>query len=176
MLNIDVTKGYAIAAGGILLILLLIQLLPYIGKLATGVWLWISKHFIYPYALDRHRAVGPWSRAAVLIHLTYVTLNVSCLSFRVSSTSKAGLRAGTLSLINLVPLFIGLHHSFIADILGISLSSLRHVHRSASWMASSLALFHLLVAVAGKTPFPLIKSQNLFTLIVCTNLPFTHKN
>jgi hypothetical protein len=171
----DITEKYAIAAGGIFFLLLIVQLLPRLAGLVEGAYLWISKHFIYPYALNRHRGVGPWSRATVLIQLTYVTVNIFCLGFRLSSTSKAGLRAGTLALINMVPLFVGPHHSFLADTLGISLSSLRRVHRSASWMTFAFALFHVIVAVAGRTSFSLSKSQNLFTIIVSTQPPSRHR-
>ncbi|PVH68363.1 hypothetical protein DL98DRAFT_522818 [Cadophora sp. DSE1049] len=53
ILNIDVTEGYAFALGGILSILLLAQLLPYIDGLVKGASLWIKKHLIYPYAQGR---------------------------------------------------------------------------------------------------------------------------
>ena len=166
MNSIDSTEGYAIAVGGILLILVLVESLPHLSGLLGVVYLWISKHLVYPYALKRYRGIGPWSRATVLIQLAYVTVNVFCLGFRTSSLPNAGVRAGNLSLVNLVPVFAGPHHSFLADRIGLSLSSLRRVHRSASLMSFSLALFHVLVAVANRTPFPLSRSGNLFTIIV----------
>lgn len=47
--------------------------------------------------------------------LYYIALNVFCLAFRVPTLSKAGLRAGNLSLANMIPLFAGAHLSFLAD-------------------------------------------------------------
>jgi hypothetical protein len=171
MRGIDLTEGYAIAAGGILFMLVLVELLPHFRRFGGVVYLWISKHFIYPYALNRHRGIGPWSRATVLIQLAYFTVNIFCLGFRISSVSKAGLRAGNLSLINLIPVFAGPHQGFLADRIGVSLSQLRRIHQSTGLMSFSLALFHVLVAVADKASFPLSRSQNLFTIIVST-FPF----
>lgn len=166
MRSIDLTEGYAIAVGGILLILVLVESLSHLGWFFRTVYLWISKHLIYPYALRRHRGIGPWSRATVLIQLAYITAKMICLSFRNPSLSEAGPRAGNLSLINLIPVFAGPHHGFLAERIGLSLSSLRRVHRSASLTSFSLALFHVLVTVANRKSFPLSRSGNIFTVIV----------
>ncbi len=97
--------------------------------------LFTSKHITYPYFLHRHRLLGPWTRSDVLIQLIYITTNNLCLGFRVPILSKAGLRAGNLSLANMVPLFAGPHLSFLADVLGFRLDSYRYVHRSAGTVA-----------------------------------------
>ncbi|KAH6706214.1 hypothetical protein BKA61DRAFT_436840, partial [Leptodontidium sp. MPI-SDFR-AT-0119] len=97
-----------------------------------------SKHLTYPYLLHRHQSLGPWSRAQVLVQLIYMTANVSCLSFEnvfglrfgFLNITKAGLRAGTMSLVNMIPLFAGPHLSFLAGYLGASLITVQRVHRS----------------------------------------------
>ncbi|KFY19587.1 hypothetical protein V493_07902, partial [Pseudogymnoascus sp. VKM F-4281 (FW-2241)] len=107
----------------------------------------------------------PWSRAGVLLQLIYTTLNLFCVGFRVSTISGAGLRAGSLAVVNMIPLFAGAHLAFFADQLGVSLKTIRAVHRSVGFMAFSLGLFHVLVIVASNVPFPLNESRNLFAVI-----------
>ena len=163
----DITKVYAIAAGGALATLVLIRFLPYLIRLTCRITPLISKHLTYPYFLDRHQLFGPWTRAGVLIHLLYVLVNVFCLCFPVSSTSAAGRRAGTLSLVNMAFLFAGAHLSFVADLLGVSLRTCRRIHCAAGWVASALLIFHVLVVVFNRADFPIHESNNLFAIIVC---------
>lgn len=163
--TMDPPAKYSLAAGGVLFLLFLIQLTPHLAKLFKGVAIWILKHFIYPNAIDRHRLVGPWTRAIVALHLVYIALNIFCLGFQVSSASKAGLRAGTLSLINMVPLFAGPHLGFLADMLGLSLISFHRIHRSAGWMSFAMALFHVATVIVSGASFDLSQLANIFTLV-----------
>ena len=109
----------------------------------------------------------------MLVQLIYIAANITCLivtisksGLQVSTISESGLQAGSLSLINMVPVFAGPHLSFLADLLGLSMSTYRHLHRSAGIMSCSLTLFHVLVAVASHPPFGLDLPQNLFAVIV----------
>ena len=162
----DITQAYGIAAGGILLIFVLKNLRSHIEPLIDGVSLLISKHLIYRYVLHRHRLLGPWSRAHFVIHLIYITANIFCVSFRASNVTKAGIRAGVLSLINLISLFAGLHLGFLADLLGISVSTYRHAHRSAGLMSAVLLIFHITSVLSSSIPFTLNLPEHLFGLIV----------
>jgi hypothetical protein len=150
----DITQAYALAAGGIAFPFPCANLFSYLPGFGHYVCLFMSKHLTYPYILNRHALLGPWSRADLLIQLVYLATNIFCLSFRVADISSAGLRAGTLSLINLIPLLSGPHLSFLADLLGIQLSTYRNVHRSAGFTAFALATFHVLTALATKHPLP----------------------
>lgn len=164
-LSMDITQVYAVAAGGILFVFVLINLLPYLASLWKHISLFTSKHLTYPYLLHRHRFIGPWSRAEVLTQAIYLTVNIFCLSFKVSDKAKAGLRAGTLSLINMIPLFAGPSLSFLADRLGVPLQLYRCAHRSAGLMSFALVLIHVLSVVAQKGSFPLGQPQHLFAVI-----------
>lgn len=57
----ETTQLYAIAAGGIALLLVLINLRPYVTQSIDTLTLMISKHLIYPQFLYRHCYLGPWS-------------------------------------------------------------------------------------------------------------------
>ena len=167
----DITQKYAAAAGGVFFMFIVINLLPHITPLIRHISLLTSKYLTYPYLIHRHRFLGPWSPADGLVQLVYLTGNIFCFSFRVSTISEAGLRAGTLSLINTIPLFAGPHLGFLADLLGVSLRTYRHVHRSAGLMSFALILFHVLVVVFSRASFPLDLPQNRSGLIVRLHIP-----
>lgn len=162
----DITLEYAIAAGGILTLLFLANLLRlslpvirYVGRKA-------SKHLTYAYLLHRHRYLGPWTRAQVLVQLAYAAANICCLCFHVSSIQEVGRRAASMALINTVPLFASPHLSALSDSLGVSLVTARQMHCSVGIMASALTLVHLLFTLAATPSFDLRISQNLFAVIV----------
>ncbi|KAI9769850.1 MAG: hypothetical protein M1840_003844 [Geoglossum simile] len=166
----DISQVYAIAIGGNFCLLLILNSLPYIVRLVRYLSPLISKHLIYRYLLHHHRVIGPWSRASVIVQLIYITGNVFCFSFRASTILEAGRRAGTLSLINLIPVFAGPHLSFLADLLGLALSTFQQIHRSAGLMSVFLALFHVLIAVVSRPYFALSLPQNLFAVIGASSL------
>ncbi len=101
----------------------------------------------------------------ILIQVVYLTINIFCLSFRVSDVAKAGTRAGTLSLVNMIPLFAGPSFGFLADRLGVPLKVYRRAHRSAGFMTFTLVLLHVL-AVVSQGSFSLGQPQHLFAVIV----------
>jgi hypothetical protein len=164
---------YAVAAGGTFSLLVLVHLVPYLIPFCTRVSFYASKHLTYPYLLHRHQILGPWTRAGVAIQLAYLALNVFCVAvsdlswhdLRASTFAEAGDRAGTLTLVNMTPLFAGFHHAFLADLLGLSLKSIRGIHRSAGWMACGLLFLHAMAA-ASQASLPLGVPQNLFAAIV----------
>lgn len=73
----------------------------------------------------------------------------------------------------MILLLVEPHLSFLADRLGLSIRTYRHVHHSASLMLFALALFHILVVVGSKASFPLNLPENLSGLIVCLHIPPT---
>lgn len=97
---------------------------------------------------------------------------ICCFEFWDTTISQAGLRAGTLAMINLIPLFAVPHLSTLADLLGVTLSTFRQIHRSAGVMAVMLTIFHLLVMIASQPSFPLDLPQNKFAVIGVSLLGF----
>ena len=168
----DTIQIYAIAAGGTLSIFALINLLPILVPLVTRIS-FLAKHLKYPYLLHRHRILGPWSPAGVMVQLAYLAVNLLCIlvvklswsGLRVSSFSNAGRRAGTLAEVNKIPLLAGPYLAFLADRLGLSLKTIRSVHWSAGWMTATLVLLYAM-ATASDRPLLLGVSQNLFAVVV----------
>jgi hypothetical protein len=155
-----------IAAGGIFTILFLLTLRPYLVQFIEHLVLLQSKYLTYPQILRRHSFLGSWTPAGFAVHVVYITMNVYCLEFWKLTTTKAGLRAANLALINMMPLFLGNHLSFLADLFGISLNTFRMVHRSAGMMSFGLALLHVLIVVASRASFSPGVPEYLYGLIV----------
>jgi len=162
----EITRIYAIVIGGILVLFVFTNWFRYISQFIRYLLFFMSKHLAYTYLLRRHRFLGPWTRAEVLIQAIYMTTNLFCLFFRVSKLSQASLRAGKLSLINMIPLLAGPHLSFLADILGVSVTSYRSVHRSGGLVSFTLGLCHVIMTAIGGGASNLISDQHLFELIV----------
>jgi len=172
----EITQIYAIAAGGIFPMFILVHLLPWIVRFVKYVFLWISEHLMYPYLIGRHRILGPWSRAVVFIQLIYITGNIFCIGFRVSTIAEAGRRAGTLAVVNMIPLFAGPHLAFLADLLAVPLRIIRRVHRSVGIMAFLLGVVHVLVVAESKVSLPLDVPRNLFAVIVSVHFSLCARN
>ncbi|OCT49043.1 hypothetical protein CLCR_04721 [Cladophialophora carrionii] len=173
----DFSEVYAIAIGAVFGAALLLNGWPWISRCVRPLSPLTSKYLVYRYVLHRHRFMGPWSLAGVLLQLIYVTGNILCIALRmrhgqtrISTLSQAGQRAGTLSIINLIPLFAGLHLSALSDLLGVNLRTVRQIHRSAGVMASLLMVFHALVALRSQPTFALNQAPNLFGVIALAAL------
>jgi hypothetical protein len=171
----DIIQIYAISAGGAFSIAAFVHLLPYISPFITYVSLGVSKHLTYPYLVDRHWILGPWTRAGVIVQLIYVAVNLFCAGFGASTIADAGLRAGTLAVVNMIPLFAAPHLAFASDLIGVSLKSIRSIHRSAGSMVFLLGLLHVVVVAASNVSLHPDVTRHLFAIIVrvpslCTSL------
>ncbi len=162
----EITQIYAIVAGGVFLLLMFMKGFPFIQQVLQSLNITISRYLTYPLIVRRHRLLGPWRPADVLLQLLYISLNVFCVTFRVTSFDEVGDRAGTLSIINMAPLFFGLHLSFLADLLGLSLSNYRRIHRSAGMMSFALVALYTFAAVYYDPTYSLRLPGNLYLLIV----------
>jgi len=143
----DITQVYAAVLGGSILLMFYINVHCYVVSIVRAFSWVLSNHLVYPQIVRRHRFLGPWSRADVLLQLVYIAANFFCVGFGATTAHVAGVRAARLSLINLFPTFAGLHFGFLADFLGLRLSTYRYIHRSAAYMSCTLLVLHVLIVV-----------------------------
>lgn len=165
----EITLGYAIAVGGAILVATLIHLLPCLPFFIPHTWPLIHRgvrYLAYPYLLRRHRFLGPWTTIDALTQVVYIASNFFCVGFRASDIAQAGVRAGSLSLINLIPLFLGPHLGFLTNVLGVSLRTITRIHRYSGLMACTLMAFHMAVILISGAPFILQSSENIAAVIV----------
>ena len=164
----DITQIYAIAAGGFFALIGLIQLWLRIARfLRRRTYGLLLRHIVYPYLIRRHRFLGPWTRSSVLLHFSYLAIIAFCNAFGVKTLDQASMRAGTLSLINTVPLYFGFHISFVADILGFSLQLYKRIHRTIALVSTALGLFHVIVSATSGSSGSLGR-QRVYGLTVCS--------
>jgi hypothetical protein len=161
-----ITQFYGIAASSLLIILLISNILRHTAKVRRNITLCCYKHLTYPYLLDRHLLIGPWTRASIIIQLTYLSANVVCICLQSSTFTEAGLHSASLALINLIPLLAGPHLGFLADAFGFSLESYRSIHRSAGWMFIVLVVFHISMALIHQSTFSIIRTSGWSGVVV----------
>lgn len=171
----DVTQYFAVAAGGIFGVVVIVNFIAQLAHLwRTHLSATILRHVIYPFFLSRHRFVGPWTRTSVLLHLFYWAAMGFCCSFRVTNLTDASARAGTLSLINMIPLYSSFHLSFVADMLGISLRAYRRLHGSVGYVAGALTIFHTVINVTHGVSQPHSRTYGL--MVSLTNFTSLNPN
>lgn len=162
----EITQVYAIATAGIFVILVFINVWPYIELSIRVLSIWGSRYLVYPKLIHRHQYLGPWNIASVHLYIFYLAVNVFCISFKAPNIESAGLRAANLLLINLIPVLAGHHLGFLADVLGITIRVYQRLHRAGGIMSVFLLLGHVIAVMTTKTGFPLSAEDNMWGLIV----------
>ena len=158
---------YAICVASVFAVFFFLTFRLYVLQSVKYVVLLLCKVLAYPQILRRHSLLGPWTPAGFLVCTACVAANLYCLEFWKLTSVKVGLRASNLALINMMPLFLGAHLSFLADRFGVSLKMFRLLHRSAGMMSFALLVLHVLVVVArGAGEYSLGVPENLYGLIV----------
>ncbi|RAK94827.1 ferric reductase family protein [Aspergillus ibericus CBS 121593] len=167
----DISAIYAITAGGVFAALVFARIISILVKWTDLFSVLVSRHLTIPYFVHRHRLWGPWSRASVILHVTYAAMNIFLILFRITSLTSAGRRAGELALINLVFPLSATHLSYLADLLGIKWRTCCRIHRATGWMTIVLVSFHIIAMIQDQQfSFSLYESQDMFTLIGAASL------
>lgn len=162
----NLTELYAIVAGGLLALSAVLKFCWRLWKTTRRCTLLVLRYLVYPLFIRQHRLVEPWSRSGFLLRVVYSMVNTFCSVFRISSAAEASSRVATLSLINLIPIFLGPHLSFLAMIMGFSLQTFKAVHGSSAVVAVLLAATHTILSVYGNKPFSVRDTSQLYGLIV----------
>lgn len=158
---------YGVVAGGILVALCMARATSLMARWANLTDSLITRHLTLPYIVRRHQLFGPWSRGSVLLHLSYIIVNIFLIFFGDSSLTGAGRRAGALALTNLTFLLSAMHLSFLADCLGITLRNCKRIHRAVGWMVIALQIFHIMMAtLVSRMDFPAYEPENFAAILV----------
>ena len=163
------TSIFAIAVGGLLITCVFVNFVSQFSGVPRG-----SKPFLarlrYPYVIRRHGVLEPWTLLDLLLQSSYTIVNFYCLGLQ-DGLAKVGHRAGTLSLINLIPLFLGPQLNFLADVLGLTLATFQSAHRCTGLMAVGMAILHTIITIFGSSNFALRSLLNMSGVLV----RFSHK-
>ena len=148
----QLSQIYAVAAGGCFLAPFLYCTSSFFRSwIQNRTLFFIFKYLIYPILIRRRRMLGPctyWEAFATLLHWS---LTAICNLVGVRDISDFGTRAGTLSIIHLIPLLFSDRLSFAADLLGLSLRTYTAIHGSVGVMAILQGFLHSIVFVTHGT-------------------------
>jgi len=142
------TTIYGIAIGGAYITLLLYRIMKFIYYFVQKRTIFfLLKHVLYPVLIRRRRFTKSVNRGFAVFTVIYWAGTVACNWIGVDNISEAGLRAGTLSTLNFVPLLFVNRLSFGADLLGVSLRTYHLMHGSIGVMAFLQGLFHVIIVL-----------------------------
>lgn len=102
----------------------------------------------------RDRRWPSWTWWSLVRQLSLLTGNVLLVFLGMTDIQDAARKAGTLAVLNMVVFYLGPHLSYLGDILGVSLATVKSLHRVMVLPFLSLVVFHLTV---------LRPTQNVFT-------------
>ena len=145
----DVTRIYAIVAGSLFAVLTTINFCIHLCTILQTFTVWILRHIVRHFILQRHRLVGPWSLRGFILRCIYILTNIFCSIYRIRLVVEAGKRTGIILLINLMPLYFGPHLDLLAELLGVSLYDLHTIHGSAAVASVLLSAAYALFSVFG---------------------------
>lgn len=160
------STAYALVAGGCFGLLSLVQFVIRLFDLLYTLFQDLKRYIIYPFLIRRHHLIGPLTRARFCLLVIFIIINAFFCAFKVSSLTEVGVRTGDMALINLIPLFFGLHQSFVADLLGLRLQFFRFLHRSAALMCIAQATVHSIAEIRSRWAFSFRGQVQLYGLIV----------
>jgi len=156
-----------LAAGGIVLVLLLYKMSAYISRwIQDRTLFYIFKYLVYPILIQRRRFLGPLNRYSAFCIGVYWISTAACNIVGVRTLPQAGNRAGSLAVLHLVPLLFSGRLSFAADLLGFSLQTYFRLHNSIGIMAFTQTFIHITIFLANNA-FLIHDSQHFYGLLVC---------
>jgi hypothetical protein len=172
MLSLNPTILYALVTVGFLILLLLLHYLGHVVIYCRQYYSrFVYKHLIYPVVFLRTRFNDPICRLSLLLEILHVVFILVCCIFNVPSISAAADRAGILSVVHLVPLLLGLHQAFAADLTSLALQDYRRVHSWLGLTAFLLIIFHATVRILIRHSASLVSDQiTLFGTVVSLTL------
>lgn len=124
---LTVTLIYGITICAIFVALLLLRLV----SILENHTLFLLLRNVYPFLYRR------------FLFLAYVSLTIFCNVRGVHNASQASIRAGWLSVTNLIPLFVSGRMAMVVNALGLSLRDVFAVHTATGFMAVAQAMTHI---------------------------------
>ncbi|KAI0836083.1 hypothetical protein F5Y06DRAFT_274157 [Hypoxylon sp. FL0890] len=131
--NISITGWYAILSGSILALLMLLRLFRFCH---VHFRTWLHRHLIYPILISKV------TRLQAGLLLIYVSINAMVLVLFLKNTVELKQRAALVSILNMVPLFLGGRTSPLADLGNISLHTYYYWHVWVGRVAAIQSLLH----------------------------------
>jgi len=165
----DIPKWYAIALGSLILLYVVACLFFAIASLIQAYGkLYFLKYLFYPQIPRYLRRSRKTTRFDVLILLAFLIANTLALTIDIKKdTDRFIKRSGLISVINLMPLFIGGQMNIVASRCGVGLRAYTRIHRLLGRIAVLEGFIHV-VASFSSNKFNFRTQTSIAGLIVST--------
>jgi len=147
ILSMEIPNAYSLAFLSVLASLVCLHTMSSIwSKFHRSLYGILLRHIVYPRIFPGMHLINP-TRSGVFLYVIHWATTLFCNIYRVQSIAQAGLRAGRISIVHLVPLIASPQLSFNSDLMGLSLSTFKHLHYACGVMATAQGLFHSLASI-----------------------------
>ena len=152
-----------------ILLFLLCNLIMHIVTflLSSHVRPFILNHIIYAHSYYHFIGLGSISRSRFILTTLYYIGTGICNCIGVHTIDDAAKRAARLSIVNLIPMFLGGGYEFGARLLGISLRSYGFLHRLFASVAFLEATIH--IVIQAQTRMISLNQVQIYGIIVSIN-------
>lgn len=149
----DVATWYAVALGGLITAFFLAYMLLSVLAIAQLFGKRIFQKYLSYRQIPRYlRGPGKTTWFHLLLLLTFLITNVIALSVGVDDVPEFARRSGLLSVVNLIPLFLGGQINAISSHCGIGLKTYTRIHRWLGRVAIVEGLIHVIVTISIRRP------------------------
>jgi hypothetical protein len=144
----DASLIYAVIVGSLLMVFTLQHISNNILIFfQSRILAWVLKHLVWPIIVPRQRFLPPISRFDAISQFCYWCATAAFNIVKTSTLSKAGLRAGSLAVFQIIPLMAGNRLSFTADLMGLSYRGIRYIHSSMGLMVVAQSTCHVVLMI-----------------------------
>lgn len=166
-------EWYAIALAGILVTLVLFNVvITHRHVLRRRRPLWVAN--ILFRAVFRRHDWPSWTWSTVVCQLLLVSSNATLVFCRATDIESAARNAGQVAILDMVLFYLGPHFSFLADVLGVSVSTVKSIHSGMTLPFVVTIAFHAVVLRPPHSIFATPPSKELYGVIVSqVHLTFT---
>jgi hypothetical protein len=164
----ELTLIYLAGISAIFAGLLLVRVFPLLAAFyESHVAAFMLRHIVYPY-LYRRLPFLPITRSRALLLAIYIGLTAFCNVYGVFSTEQASVRAGWLSIVNLVPLLVTGRLTVAMQALGLSLQETILAHGATGFMFTSQTLAHIVLQLKNSAVD--IEKQEIIAGVIVSEL------
>lgn len=156
---------YAVVLAGMLAAVLCLQLVTSGRRLLRQCKRWSLSTTLSQTVLQT-RWVPALTWASVLTQSLLVGSSLLLVFYGTGDTKSAARNAGSVAILNMALFFLGPHLSYQADVLGLTLSTTKSVHRSMTVPLVLTASFHSIVLRPSQPVFRTPFSSPLYGVVV----------
>lgn len=167
LVSMSPVKFFAIAIGSIIVIRICFYLLATCRDPFQCAVCWLTKHLNRRNSIFETNWLGSWTWWSVLVQSILIGTNLLVTCYRSPDVQTAARRAGEVAIVNMGIFYLGLHLSFQADVLQVSLAKMKSIHRGITWSFTIVIIFHVAALKPTQPVFTSGLSNQLYGVIVC---------